>query len=328
MLILVCCFILGILFQDLFFFNQNSIFTIAVICLLIVASTRFKSFFISKSNSTVFGIFFFGLGICLHFLNFPTVPQVAFKPNENIVFKISKKLNSTEKNKKYEAIVQVGKENFNSIILIPKDSKELDFEHYYKAESYVSQPQSPQYDFQFDYAKYLHRKNIFYQCYINDELSSAARNDLSISEKIRQKRLEVLQKINHSEMSPRSQEFLKGIILADRTEIDSQTVQDFNRSGLVHFLAISGTHVVVIFGMVYFLLIKILPLRFRKSVIIISLAFIWVFALFIGFGSSVVRSCVMLTLFYLCTASAEARFAAFFSAVCFYYFSNGYSSVF
>jgi competence protein ComEC len=239
------------------------------------------------------------LGICLHFLNFPTIPQVAFKPNENIVFKISKKLNSTEKNKKYEAIVQVGKENFNSIILIPKDSKELDFEHYYKAESYVSQPRSPQYDFQFDYAKYLHRKNIFYQCYINGELSSAVRNDLSIAEKIRQKRLEVLQKINHSKMSPRSQEFLKGIILADRTEIDSQTLQDFNRSGLVHFLAISGTHVVVIFGMVYFLLIKILPLRFRKSVIIISLAFIWTFALFIGFGSSVVRSCIMLTVYFI-----------------------------
>jgi competence protein ComEC len=43
--------------------------------------------------------------------------------------------------------------------------------------------------------------------------------------------------------------------------MDAQTVQDFNRSGLVHFLAISGTHIVVIFGLFYFLLIKILPLK-------------------------------------------------------------------
>ena len=244
-------------------------------------------------------MFFFGLGICLHYLNFPKAYQVSFKSNENIFFKISKKLNSTEKNKKYEAIVQIGRESFNSIVLIPKNSKELDFEHYYRAKAYVSQPQSPQYDFQFDYAKYLHRKNIFFQCSINDELSSAVRNDLSLAERIRQKRLEVLQKINHSEMSPKSQEFLKGIILADRTEIDSETLQDFNRSGLVHFLAISGTHVVVIFGMLYFILMKILPLRFRKSVIILSLAFIWVFALFIGFGNSVVRSCIMLTVYFV-----------------------------
>ncbi|MCI3938220.1 ComEC family competence protein [Chryseobacterium aahli] len=266
---------------------------------MITISTFIKSFFISKFNSILLGLFFFGLGICLHYLNFQNASQVSFKSNENIVFKISKKLNSTEKNKKYEAIVQIGKETFNSVVLIQKESKELDFEHYYKAEAYVSLPQSPQYDFQFDYAKYLHRKNIFYQCYINDEVSSVIRNDLSFGEKISQKRLEVLKEINHSEMSPKSQEFLKGIILADRTEIDSETLQDFNRSGLVHFLAISGTHVVVIFGMLYFVLMKILPLRFRKSVIILSLAFIWFFALFIGFGSSVIRSCIMLTVYFV-----------------------------
>ncbi|WP_262916942.1 ComEC/Rec2 family competence protein [Chryseobacterium aahli] len=299
MLILVCCFILGILFQDYFSLKQNFILTVAIFCFLITISTFIKSFFISKFNSILLGLFFFGLGICLHYLNFQNASQVSFKSNENIVFKISKKLNSTEKNKKYEAIVQIGKETFNSVVLIQKESKELDFEHYYKAEAYVSLPQSPQYDFQFDYAKYLHRKNIFYQCYINDEVSSVIRNDLSFGEKISQKRLEVLKEINHSEMSPKSQEFLKGIILADRTEIDSETLQDFNRSGLVHFLAISGTHVVVIFGMLYFVLMKILPLRFRKSVIILSLAFIWFFALFIGFGSSVIRSCIMLTVYFV-----------------------------
>jgi len=100
-------------------------------------------------------------------------------------------------------------------------------------------------------------------------------------------------------MSPKSQEFLKGIVLADRTEIDSETLQDFNRSGLVHFLAISGTHIVVVFGMLYFILMKISPLRFRKFVIVLSLIFIWVFALFIGFGSSVVRSCLMLTVYFI-----------------------------
>ena len=270
-----------------------------MVCVLISISTLFKSFFLAKIQSVLLSVFFFGIGICLHFLNFPNEPQVSIRTNETVIFKISKKLNSNEKNKKYEAVVEVGEEIFNSILLIPKDSKELDFEHYYKAKAFVSEPQSSKHDFQFDYAKYLHRKNIFYQCYINDEITSAIRNDLSLSEKIRQKRLEVLQKINHSELSPKSQEFLKGIILADRTEIDSETLQDFNRSGLVHFLAISGTHVVVIFGLLYFILMKILPLKFRKYIIILSLVFIWFFALFIGFGSSVVRSCIMLTVYFI-----------------------------
>jgi competence protein ComEC len=299
LLILVCCFILGILFQDYFSFKQNFILAFALVCILITISTFFKSFFVTKIQSVLLSIFFFCFGICIHFLNFPQEPQISIKSNETIIFKISKKLNSTEKNKKYEAIVEVGKENFNSIILVPKDSKELDFEHYYKSKALVSKPESPKYDFQFDYAQYLRRKNIFHQCYINDEISSALRNDLSFDEKIRQKRLEVLQKINQSKMSPKSQEFLKGIVLADRTEIDSETLQDFNRSGLVHFLAISGTHIVVVFGMLYFILMKISPLRFRKFVIVLSLIFIWVFALFIGFGSSVVRSCLMLTVYFI-----------------------------
>lgn len=299
LLILVCCFILGILFQDYFSFKQNFIFAVAIGCILITISTFFKSFFLTKIYSILLAVLFFGVGVCLHYFNLPQGSSVSIKPNETAIFKISKKLNSTEKNKKYEAIVEVGKDNFNSIILVPKDSEELDFEHYYKAKAFVSKPESPRYDFQFDYAQYLHRKNIFYQCYINDEISSAVRNDLSFGEKIYQKRLEILQKINQSEMSPKSQEFLKGIILADRTEIDSDTLQDFNRSGLVHFLAISGTHIVVVFGMLYFILMKVLPLRLRKFVIVLSLIFIWFFALFIGFGSSVVRSCLMLTVYFI-----------------------------
>lgn len=242
---------------------------------------------------------FFGVGISLHFFNGFSSKKIIDSKNETIVFKISKKLNSTEKYKKYEVLAQSGKEHFNSILFIPRINEELDFKHYYKAKVYVTQPKSPQYNFQFDYAKYLQRKDIDRQCYLSDEFSSAVRNDLSWNEKILQKRLEVLQNIDQSKMSPQSREFLKGIILADRTEIDSEVAQDFNKSGLVHFLAISGTHIVVIFGLFYFLCMYFLPLKLRKYVIISSLIFIWLFAAFIGFGNSVVRSCIMLTVYFI-----------------------------
>ncbi len=299
LLILVCCFILGILFQDYFSFKQNCIFIVAIFCFFIAICTLIKSFLISRIYSVILGVFFFGLGICVHYLNSPEASPVFLNPNQDIVFKISKKLNSTEKNKKYEGIVEVDQRNFSSVILIPKESKELDFKHYYKAKAYLAEAQSPEFDFQFDYARYLSRKNIHYQCYINDGISSSLRNDLTLGEKIRQSRLEVLQNINQSKMSSKSQEFLKGIILADRSGIDSETLQDFNKAGLVHFLAISGTHIVIIFGLLYYVLMRFLPLRFRKGVIILSLIFIWIFAVFIGFGNSVVRSCIMLSVYFI-----------------------------
>lgn len=244
-------------------------------------------------------VFFFGLGIIFHFYNNSTTQKVDVKTNETIIFKVSKKLNSNEKYKKYEVLAEVDNQSFQAIANVEKTRKELDFNHYYKAKAYLVQPKSPEHDFQFDYSKYLRRKNIFYQCYINGEISSAARSDLSFTEKIKQKRLETLQKISNSEMSFRSREFLKGIILADRTEIDAETVQDFNRSGLVHFLAISGTHIVVIFGMFYFLMMRFSSVHLKKYAIVISLLFIWTFAVFIGFGNSVVRSCIMISVYFI-----------------------------
>lgn len=242
---------------------------------------------------------FFGVGVSLHFFNGFFSKGFINSQKEAIVFKISKKLNSTEKYKKYEVIAQSEKENFNAILYITRNTEELDFKHYYKAKVYVTQPKSPQYDFQFDYAKYLQRKNIDRQYYLSDGFSSAVRKNLSLNETILQKRLEVLQNIDETKISSQSREFLKGIILADRTEIDSETVQDFNKSGLVHFLAISGTHIVVIFGLFYVSLMYFLPLKLRKYVIISSLILIWLFAAFIGFGNSVLRSCIMLSVYFI-----------------------------
>ncbi|WP_228408990.1 ComEC/Rec2 family competence protein [Chryseobacterium ureilyticum] len=243
---------------------------------------------------------FFGLGIILHFCNnISQSTDIDINKKSTIIFKISQKLNSTEKYKKYEGIAQAGKHSFNSIFYIPGDHKELDFEHYYKAESYIMKPALPQYTYQFNYARYLNRKNIGYQVFISSEVFSSERRDLNFKDKVRQSRLDVLKRIDNTEMSVKTRAFLKGIILADRTEMDAATVKDFNRAGLIHFLAISGTHIVVIFGIFYFLMIRIIPLRLRKYAVVLSLGFIWLFALFIGFGSSVLRSCIMLTVYFI-----------------------------
>ncbi|WP_262510880.1 ComEC/Rec2 family competence protein [Chryseobacterium elymi] len=293
------CFILGIFFQDKMLLDKTIIYIVSASCLSIFLLCFLNSYFLHKTRAILLGLMFFGAGIILHFFNTFSSGNRYDNQNVTVFFKISKKLNSTEKNKKYEAVIRAGKENFNAVVYIPKTNKEIDFEHYYKADAYLSKTKSPQYSFQFDYARYLKRKNIEYQCYISSNISSAKRNDLSLNERIQQRRLETLQKIDQAEMFPSTREFLKGIILADRTEMDSETVEDFNRSGMVHLLAISGTHIVVIFGMFYFLLMRFSPLRFRKYAVISSIVFIWLFAVFIGFGNSVMRACIMLTVYFV-----------------------------
>lgn len=300
LLILSICFILGIFFQDAFSLHGISVYIIAGSCILLLIPILFRSYFLHQIRPVLLGLLFIGVGIVFHSFNISHVDSQLKTPlNHDILFKISKKLNSTPKYKKYEAILQVEKENCLSVIYVPQKYKELDFKHYYKAKAFVTRPASPKYDFLFNYTKYLGRKGIYYQTYLSSEVSSTKRNDLKLAERLSQKRLEVLQSIDKTAMSLKSKTFLKGIILADRTEIDPDTVKDFNRSGLVHFLAISGTHIVVIFGIFYFLFVQFLPLKFRKYAVILSLVFIWLFAAFIGFGNSVLRSCIMLSVYFI-----------------------------
>lgn len=299
LLILAVCFILGIFCEDVLLLNKTSIHVVAGICLLIMIACFFHSYFLHKTKAVLLGLLFFGAGIILHYFNTFNSNGLSVPQNTTVTFKISKKLNSTEKNKKYEAFVQTGKESFNAVLYLSKDEKELDFRHYYKGEAYLSKPRSPEYDFQFDYARYLRRKSVEYQCYISRGVSSGERSDLTFNEQIQQHRFGILKKIDNAELSSKTREFLKGIILADRTETDPETVEDFNKSGMVHLLAISGTHIVVIFGIFYFLLTRFSPLRFRKYAVVTSIAFIWLFAALIGFGSSVMRSCIMLTVYFV-----------------------------
>lgn len=299
-MILTICFILGIFFQDKFVLGKEWIYGIVILGFGILISLFFTTYFLHKTRGILLGFLFFGIGTALHFWNnlSQNIP-VPVNKNETILFKISQKLNSTEKYKKYEGVAQLGKSSFNSVFYIPKDHEELDFKHYYKGIAYIMQPLQPQYDFQFNYAQYLKRRNIDYQTYISKDFTSVERDDLSFTDHIRQYRLNVLRKIDQTEMSGNTREFLKGIILADRTEMEAGTVQDFNRSGLVHLLAISGTHIVIIFGLFYFLMIRCMPLQFRKYAVIVSLMLIWLFALFIGFGNSVLRSCIMLSVYFV-----------------------------
>ena len=299
LLILCICFILGILLQDFVSLEVKYIYMLLVFSFLMLVLYLVKDFYFHRIRHVSLFILFFSLGIFAHFLNSkkPLLPEL--KSKEVIVFKITKKLNSNEKNRRYEISAWKGKQPFLSVLSVPKSETELNFLHYYKAEAYINRFQKPYSDFQFDYGKYLSRKDIYFQAYLPNSFQRGLRNDLSFSEKIRQKRLSTLSKIDSANLSKRTREFTKGIILADRTEMDAETVEDFTKSGLMHVLAISGSHMAIIFWLILLVLNPIFPPRFRNYKIIMSLILIWAFAIFIDYGNSVVRSCIMISAYYL-----------------------------
>lgn len=306
LLILLICFIAGILFQEYLVMSQLLINIFLIISIISLFLASIKTAFFQQIKHYLLSFFFFSIGIFVHFFNSdqPKIPTL--NPKENIVFQLSKKLNSNEKNRRYivEVLAIPSKEikEFSAIkivLSIPKEQELLDFAHFYDAEVYIHQPESINNDFQFDYKKYLSRQNVFLQAYLTNDILKTQKTEVSLSDQIRQTHLNILNKINQSPLSPKIQEFLKGIILSDRTDMDAETVKDFNQTGLVHLLAISGSHMVIIFLMTLFVFNQIIPVKFRNVSIVLSLILIWSFAVFIDYGTSVMRSCLMITCYYM-----------------------------
>ena len=302
--LLICAisFGLGISFQDKFDFPFWGVAAILVLGIVVFLAGFFiRNFFFDRLKSAFLVFLFFGIGVFLHFLNSNSAQNFDFEKNKTneIVFQLSKKLNSNERNKRYEVEILNFEKTFSAVISIPKEQKELDFLHFYSAEAYLNPTQKPQYDFQFDYQKYLARKNIHYQGFIPSKISFKKKESVSFADKIKQKRLDLLFRIDNSSLQPQNKAILKGIILADRTEIDQEIINHFSKTGLIHILAISGSHMAIIFLMILFVLNPIFSVKYRNIPIYISLAAIWGFAIFIDYGNSVVRSCIMITVYYI-----------------------------
>ena len=301
LLILWICFIFGILISEKLSLSTVLVHVFLSFSFLFLVFSFLKIHFFFKIKDFVLSIFFLGLGVFAHELHNKEQVLPNFPNSSEVVFTLDKKLNSNEKNKRYEVkILKVNDEinHLGSVLSVPKEEKELDFKHFYKAEIYLNKVKANAQDFGFDYQKYLGRKQIYFQGYAPNSFQVAEKENLTLSEKIKQKRLEVLQNIDQAKLSEKSKKFTKGIILADRTEMDRETVEDFSKSGLVHILAISGSHMAIIFWLILLLLKPIFPANFRNFPIVISLIFIWLFAVFIDFGSSVIRSCIMITAYY------------------------------
>ena len=302
--LLICAisFGLGIFFQDKFDFPfWGAVATLALGIVGFLAGFFIRNFFFDRLKSAFLVFLFFSIGIFLHFLNSNSAQNFDFEKNKTtkIVFQLSKKLNSNERNKRYEVEILNFEKPFSAVISIPKEQKELDFLHFYSAEAYLNPTQKPQYDFQFDYQKYLARQNIHYQGFIPNEISFKKKESVSFADKIKQKRLDLLLRIDKSSLQPQNKAILKGIILADRTEIDQEIINHFSKTGLIHILAISGSHMAIIFLMILFVLNPIFSVKYRNIPIYISSAAIWGFAIFIDYGNSVVRSCIMITVYYI-----------------------------
>jgi competence protein ComEC len=89
---------------------------------------------------------------------------------------------------------------------------------------------------------------------------------------------------------------LSAMLTGDRTHLTAPLRVGFERTGCFHLLVVSGLHVAILSGFVYWLLCRLKTSRAGAS--LPALGFAAAFALFCGFGEPVQRSLLMLVLLY------------------------------
>ena len=95
----------------------------------------------------------------------------------------------------------------------------------------------------------------------------------------------------------REGKLMKALIFGDKSGMDDEIIGYFSKSGISHIISVSGFHLAVVCGILFYLL-KTMKLG-KIPRFIISEIFIFSFAALAGFSFSVVRSGIMMTVFLL-----------------------------
>ena len=150
---------------------------------------------------------------------------------------------------------------------------------------------------QFDYGKYLTNKSILAQVYV-------APNELKVGTIIEKDiwyysyllRNKIKNRLEKNHFGKEELAVAMALLLGQQQEISSEIIQDYQLSGAVHILSVSGLHVGLLMLFINFLL---KPLRknrlnsYLKLTLIITI--LWFFAFIAGLSPSVVRSVTMFT---------------------------------
>jgi competence protein ComEC len=161
----------------------------------------------------------------------------------------------------------------------------------------VTPPQNPE---EFNYKKYLERREIFSIAYINsDKLAVVDSGRINRYERFIFDLQKYAQKtLSNAGLGKEELSVALALLIGNRQYVDDDLLQSYVSSGSVHLLAVSGLHVGIVFMILNFVLQSMnrsKKLRIIKGLII--LCSLWIYASIAGLASSIVRASIMFSVF-------------------------------
>ncbi len=305
------CYCFGILLFNTSFITipfANYIFFIAIPIYLILIIIWKKWQFIQYN-------FFFGFGIflLLSLAGYLTAQKNDLSSEANALETIANKaeflamkVNSVEdqhnRYSKYQAILKYvfydgtwHQVNIGCLLNVKNEKVSFKNGQFLLTQSRLSSVQQSDYPELFDYKKYLERKNIFFNVYVDASNVRILNNGENSVMKYLWDLRDFLKKVlNKFVPNNEAKAMLKGLLLGDKTDIAPELIQQYNAVGAAHVLAISGLHVGILF-LLFSRLFGFLKKRkwSRYFYYALLMLVIWTYAGITGFSASVSRASIM-----------------------------------
>lgn len=150
---------------------------------------------------------------------------------------------------------------------------------------------------EFDYRAYCQNKGIYHQAFLNKpEWQKLHQSPSSFQNPFSHWHTSVKAIISKYIPNPEAKGIALALITGYRGAIDKEIYTKYTKTGLVHLLAISGLHMGILYGSMFWILGFIPFFKKRKQLlIVIALSFMWLFALITTFPPSVQRASIMFT---------------------------------
>jgi len=163
---------------------------------------------------------------------------------------------------------------------------------------------------EFDFKHWLASQNIYMQTFLNQKQILKTKNNIGnpvikFALDLREKQIEKYRKLLKNE---EAFAVASTLILGYRADLSKETLAAYSKTGTIHALSVSGSHVAIIFFVLDFMLLFLdrrKGTKILKFILICSL--IWAYALITGLSPSVVRSAIMITIFIVAKTFAKNK---------------------
>jgi competence protein ComEC len=170
---------------------------------------------------------------------------------------------------------------------------------------------------EFDYRQFLAFKQIYHQVYLKntDYILLKGNSAHTFKNLLFRTRDYVIETLNTYISGENESALAKALLIGYRVDLDKDLVQAYSNAGVVHLIAISGLHMALIYGLLYWIAMRLPYLKKSKITRTITILFcLWFFAFLTGASPSVMRAAVMFS--FISLGSLFQKNSSIYNSLC------------